>query len=270
MFPTSFARAALAASLALALPFAAQAHRSFLVPSSTVLAPGQNQWVTVDAARGNDLFFFNHNAMPVDGLVITAPDGATVRAAKLERFRYRTVFDWQVDRPGTWRAAVVDDGLRAQWEQDGKPQRWSGAPADFAKAVPAGAAKLSVNAVSARVETFVTMGKPSPLSISGKGLEASYAPHPNDLVVGSTSTVTFTLDGRPAAGLKVVVVPGGARYRDATQQQELLTDEAGRVQVAWRTPGLYWINASQRQPSAVPPAKQRVSSYAATLEVLPE
>lgn len=252
------------------LPLSAQAHRSFLVPSSTVLSPAPNQWISVDAARGNDLFFFNHNAMPVDGLVITAPSGQTVPPAKLERFRYRAVFDWQLTQPGTWRAAVVEEGLRARWEENGKPKRWSGTPADFAKALPAGATKLQVNEVQSRVETFVTMGAPTPLAETGRGLEVRYQPHPNDLIAGQHSTLTLLLDGKPAAGAKITIVRGGARYRNSVAQIEQVTDAQGQFAVRWPTAGLYWLSASQRGDSTMAPAKQRNVSYAATLEVMPD
>ena len=79
---------ALAVAHLLALPLLAQAHRSFLVPSSTVLSPTAHQWVSVDAARGNDLFFFNHNALPLEGLEIISPAGAAVNPAKLERSKF--------------------------------------------------------------------------------------------------------------------------------------------------------------------------------------
>lgn len=36
----------------------AQAHNVWLLPSTTVLS--KSEWITVDAAVSNDLFFFNH------------------------------------------------------------------------------------------------------------------------------------------------------------------------------------------------------------------
>ncbi|MGE0796729.1 MAG: DUF4198 domain-containing protein [Lautropia sp.] len=256
-----------AASLAAAmLPATASAHRSFLVPSSTVLS-GPGQWLTVDAARGNDLFYFNHNAMPVDGLVITAPDGRTVPPAKLERFRYRTVFDVQLTESGTWRTAVVDEGLRAQWQENGQPKRWNGSRSDFAKAVPSGAQKLTVSEVQSRVEVFVTAGKPTPIKPTGRGLEVDYTPHPNDLVAGEASELRFLADGKPAAGLQVKVVPGGNRYRDTTGEMKMTADADGRVSITWPHPGLYWVNAGIRG-TAEPPATRRLVTYAATVEVL--
>ncbi|HSX65264.1 MAG TPA: DUF4198 domain-containing protein, partial [Pseudoxanthomonas sp.] len=60
----------LALTLAAALPFSAMAHKAWLQPSQTVIA-GTNPWITVDAAVSNDLFYFNHVPLRIDGLVIT-------------------------------------------------------------------------------------------------------------------------------------------------------------------------------------------------------
>ncbi len=50
------ARLMIAGALAaLMLPAAAQAHRQWMMPSSTTLS-GSESWVTVDAAVSNDLF----------------------------------------------------------------------------------------------------------------------------------------------------------------------------------------------------------------------
>ena len=267
--PTRPLSKALAITPLLLLPLLAHAHRSFLLPSSTVLSQTANQWVSVDAARGNDLFFFNHNAMPVEGLQIIGPDGANVPPAKLERFRYKAVFEWQLTTPGTWVAAVIDDGLRVRWQENGSTKRWNGSIAAFAKSVPADAEMLSVNEVASRVETFVTMGRLTPIKPTGKGLEARFETHPNDLVAGEPAILTFFQDGQPAPKLKVSVIPGGARYRDNTQQMDLITDEQGRLQIRWPAAGLYWINAATKVAATVPQAKHKTLSYAATLEVLP-
>lgn len=253
----------------LLLPLMAQAHRTFLVPSSTVLSQTANQWVSVDAARGNDLFFFNHNALPLEGLQIISPSGKATDPAKLERFRYKAVFEWQLTEPGTWRAAVVNDGLRVQWQENGQAKRWNGPAAEFALHVPATAEKLSVNQVASRVETFVTMGKPSAVTPTGKGLELRFATHPNDLAASETATLTFLQDGKPAPQLKVSIIAGGARWHESTQQIDGVTDDNGSIQVRWPSAGLYWINASTRVAATVPQAKQKSLTYAATLEVLP-
>ena len=63
---------AFAVSAALLVPFASQAHKAWLLPSATVSTV--DQWITVDGAVSNDLFYFNHVPLRTDGLVITAPD----------------------------------------------------------------------------------------------------------------------------------------------------------------------------------------------------
>ena len=79
----------------------------------------------------------------------------------------------------------------------------------------------------------------------------------------------FLVDGKPAAGLEVEVIPGGRRYREADQAQKLKTDAEGLLTVKWPGAGFYWINASHTddKPSN-PKAGKRRMSYTATLEVL--
>lgn len=262
-------RCASVLGLSLLLLSSAYAHRSFMVPSSTVLTDTGRQWVTIDAARGNDLFFFNHNAMPVDSLHITAPDGSAVVPDKLERLRYRHVFDIQLTQPGTWQVAVVENGLRARWKENGTEKRWNGDRAGYAQAVPAQATDLAVSYVQSRIETFVTVGKPTTPKLSAQGLEARYLPHPNDLYASETSTITFYRNGQPAADLPVTLIAGGTRYRDQANEMRLKTNSDGSIRVTWPQAGLFWINASLREPEAAAPATSGSMSYTATVEVFP-
>ena len=71
----SLRRGALAAASLVALlaaPVAANAHRQWMLPSATVLS-GNNPWITVDAAVSNDLFYFDHNPMRLEGIAVIAP-----------------------------------------------------------------------------------------------------------------------------------------------------------------------------------------------------
>ena len=101
-----------ALALALALPFAAHAHKAWVLPSQTVLS-GNDPWVTVDAAVSNDLFYFNHVPLRLDNAVITAPDGSTVQPQNGATGKFRSVFDVQLQQAGTYRIAVVNAGLFA-------------------------------------------------------------------------------------------------------------------------------------------------------------
>lgn len=257
-----------AAALALCLPFAVQAHDAWILPSSTVLS-GTDSWVTVDASIGNDKFYFNHAPMRLDDLIILAPDGSVAKAENLNRGKLRSSFDLQLKAPGTYRIAVVNDGIFARWKEDGKPKRYFGKLEGMAQAVPANAEGLEVAERLGRVETFVTAGKPSTVKPVGRGLELAPITHPNDLVSGETASFQMLLDGKPVPDLDVMIVPGGSRYRDKVGEIKVSTDKEGKFSVKWPQPGMYWVEgAMEDNKVTVPNAKRRNLSYAGTVEVM--
>ena len=258
------------AALAFCLPFAAEAHRAWMLPSATVLS-GSDPWVTVDAAISNDLFYFEHHPMRLEGLSISAPDGHAVEAENRSTGRYRSTFDVHLTQSGTYKLAIVNSGLFASYKENGEMKRWRGSAASFAKEVPAKAENLQVTQADNRLEVFVTAGNPSQqvLAPTGKGLELAPVTHPNDLFAGEAASFRLLLDGKPAAGVKVSVIPGGIRYRDQLNEMTFTTDADGAFSVTWPAPGMYWLSASHGDDKAtVAPAKQRRASYTATLEVL--
>jgi uncharacterized GH25 family protein len=263
--------AAAAAALVLSLPIAAQAHRAWLLPSATVLS-GKDVWVTVDAAVSNDLFFFEHQPLRLDGLQVSAPDGTAAKAENQATGRYRSTFDVKLDQAGTYKLAVVNAGLFAAWKENGQNKRWRGTPERFAAEVPKDAQELRVTQSQSRMEVFVTSGKPTEtvLKPTGQGLELAPVTHPNDLAVGNEARFRFLLDGQPAAGVKVTLIRGGIRYRDNLEEMTLTTAADGGFAVTWKEPGMYWIEASIRDDkTAIKEAKERRAGYSTTLEVLP-
>lgn len=240
----------LAVALAAALPLGAQAHRAWLLPSSTVLS-GPEPWVTVDAAVSNDLFYFEHQPMRLDGLVITAPDGRAAKPENASTGRYRSTFDLKLEQQGTYRVAVVNDLLMASFKAGGENRRLRGTAESLTRQIPADAQELSVTQNIGRTETYVSVGKPSDTVFkpSGRGIELVPVTHPNDLVVGDAATFRFLQDGKPAAGLAVSVVPGGIRFRSELGEQALTTDAQGEVKVTWKAPGSYWIGVTPPRPA---------------------
>ncbi|QNH16199.1 hypothetical protein HEP74_01324 [Xanthomonas sp. SS] len=262
----------LALAIAAVLPFSALAHKAWLQPSQTVLA-GEKPWITVDAAVSNDLFYFNHVPLRLDNLVITAPDGSVVQPQNPATGKYRSVFDVELAQTGTYRLALVNDGLFANWNENGQRKRWRGNAASFASEVPKGAKDLQVSQSLGRVETFVTNGAPNQTALkpSGRGLELVPVTHPNDLFAGEKATFKLHIDGKPAPGLDVEIVRGGTRYRNAQDELKLTTDAQGSFSVTWPEAGMYWLETtSEDTKTSMPQAKQRRLSYVATLEVLPQ
>ena len=253
------------------LPIASHAHKTWLLPSATVLTV--DQWVTVDAAVSNDLFYFNHVPLRLDTLEITAPDGTRVKPANVGGGKYRNTFDVHLKQNGTYRIAVTNGGLLATYDENSQRKRWRGTPETFAKEVPANATNLQVSESAGRIETFVTAGKPTTtaLKLTNHGLELVPITHPNDLYAEEEATFAFMLDGKPAADLPVTIVPGGTRYRNTQGEIKAKTDADGRFSITWPAPGMYWLEAKlEDDKTSIPQVKRRRVSYVATFEVLPQ
>lgn len=257
---------------AAALPTSALAHKFWLLPSQTVIA-GQSPWITVDAAVSNDLFYFNHVPLRLDNLVITAPDGSRDQARNGATGKYRSVFDVELKQQGTYRIAILNDGLSANWKENGQSKRWRGDAQRFAAEVPQDAAELQVTHSVGRIETFVTNGRPDATALqpTGHGIELVALGHPNDLFAGEEARFRVLVDGQPAPGIEFEITRGGTRYRNAQEEIKTATDGAGEFAVTWPEAGMYWLEAgTEDDKAAVPQASRRRLSYVATLEVLPQ
>jgi uncharacterized GH25 family protein len=271
---TLFRRAAAAAVAlsALAVAPAAQAHRMWMVPSSTVLA-GADAWVTVDAAVSNTLFHPDHVPLRLDAVSVIGPDGAASAPLNGATGKYRSTFDVHMTGAGTYKIVSVNDGLGASYKLDGETKRWRGTQAELAGAIPQGATEVKVTLNQRRLETFVTVGAPTAgaLKPTGRGLELEPVSHPNDLVSGEKAQFKLLLDGKPASGVDVEIVPGAARYRSKAGEIAAKTGADGVFEVTWPEPGMYWVEASVRGGAAPGIAgAERAAGYVATFEVLPE
>ena len=264
---------AIAAGFTLAAP--AQAHRAWLLPSTTVLSD-TTQGVTVDAGMSTDPFNPDHAAMNVDGVKVWAPDGSMGKVENAARGRYRTTFDVMIDKPGTWRIGTSANSLSGTYTLDGEQWRVGGRRGRGGNAVatvddiPAAATDVVLTQTLSRNEFFVTAGEPteSAFAPSNAGLEMAPVTYPTDLVSNEPGRFRFLIDGKPAAGLAITVVPGGQRFRDAAHAQELTTDAEGVVTVSWPVAGFYWLNAgvTDDKPSDDRASRRRMS-YTTTLEV---
>lgn len=270
----------LAAAVTLAtVPALLSAHRMWLLPSATVLS-GTDAWVTIDAAVSNDLFFADHQPLRLDAMKVWQPDGSEGHLQNPSTGRYRSVFDVQLDKPGTWKVGTQTsmaigsfkiDGVEKRVGGRGGPSR-PGQPAPVAVAdIPANATDLKLTEMSSRNEVFLTAGTPTRtvLAPSGKGLEFEPITHPDELVAGETAKFRFLIDGKPAPALKVTVISGGKRYRNDEGARTLTTGSDGVVAVSWPAAGMYWLNAiASDSKTTLPRATERRMSYATTLEVL--
>lgn len=264
----SIQRLVIAAALACGAS-AAMAHNLWIKPSSTVLS--KSDWVTVDAAVSNDMFFFNHRPLMVDNIAITAPDGSAVAAQNMHKGALRSVFDIKPEQPGTYQLALASHNIMGGYKDAaGQPKRLRGTPQEIFAQIPADAQEVRVMESFNRIETFVTVGKPSAIRPSGKGLELVPVTHPNDLVAGEEVVLAFQVDGQPAADVEVVLVRDGKRYRDSLEEQTFKTDSKGQIKLTFAQPGMYWLDADAKDgKTSDARIKERRLAYTATLEVLP-
>jgi hypothetical protein len=249
-------------------PFAAHAHRAWMLPSATVLS-GDDPWISIDAASSNVLFYADHNPMRLDDLVIIAPDGSQAAPQNMLRGRYRSTFDVQLTQAGTYRIANVTRGANARYTVNGEERRWRGQLAELQAALPAGATNVQITETNNRVETFVTRGAPTAIRPTNVGLELIPVTHPSDFVVDEPTRVRLQLDGRPAANVQVTLAPGNQRYRNDTGEFTVTTDAQGVATITWPAAGMWWINASIRDLPSQTPNATRSAAYSGVLEVLP-
>ncbi len=269
----------IAAAALVSLPAMLSAHRMWMLPSGTVFS-GNDAWVTIDAAVSNDLFFADHQPLRLDGVKVWQPDGSEGKLENASTGRYRSVFDIQLDKPGTWKVGTQMNAVMGSFTVDGVEKRVGGRrgpprpdqPAPLTVAdIPANATNVKLTEVLGRNEVFLTAGAPTTtvLTPTGKGLEFAPVTHPDELVAGEAAKFRFLIDGKPAPGLKVTVIPGGKRYRDAEGAMELTTGADGVLSVTWPTAGMYWLNATATDAkSTTPRVTERRMSYVTTLEVM--
>lgn len=268
----------LTAAALLSMPAALSAHRMWLLPSGTVFS-GTDSWVTVDNAVSNDLFFADHQPGRNESIKVWQPDGTPGAIQNGATGRYRAVFDVKLDKPGTWKIGAEMTGFMGSFKANGVEQRIGrrgppqpGAPAPLTiNDIPANATDLKIVETLGRNEIFVTAGEPTTTVFkpTGKGLELDPVTHPDELISGEAARFRFLIDGKPAAGIKVTVIPGGKRYRDAEGAVELTTGNDGMMTFKWPAAGMYWLNATATDArTSNPKATERRMSYATTLEVM--
>ena len=269
----------LAAAALLSIPATLSAHRMWMLPSATVFS-GTDSWATIDAAVSNDLFFADHQPMRLDNVKVWQPDGSEGKLQNGSTGRYRSVFDVELDKPGTWKIGTQMAGVMGSFTADGVDKRIGGRggpprpgmPAPLTVAdIPANATNVKVTEMSSRNEVFLTAGEPTTtvFTPTGKGLEFAPVTHPDELVAGQAAKFRFLIDGKPATGLKVTVIPGGKRYRDAEGAMNLTTGGDGVLTVTWPSAGMYWLNATATDAKTTTPrATERRMSYVTTVEVM--
>lgn len=295
-------RTLLLGTVLLGLASPALAHRQWLLPSATIFS-GSDDYVTVDAAASNDLFFPDHRPSNLAAIKVWAPDGTAGQIENGSAGHVRSTFDVKLDKPGTWKIGTQMSAIMGTYKVDGQERRIGGRPGGGPAGgpgqrrdgpgttaggnvspaspppppitnvadIPANATDVRLTQVMGRNEIFVTAGAPTSTVFqpTNKGLEMVPVTHPAELVAGEEAKFRFLVDGKPASGLKLSVLPGGKRYRDGDGMMEVTAGADGVAAIKWPAPGMYWLNATLSDDKATEPrVTSRRLSYTSTMEVL--
>ncbi|MGV7209201.1 DUF4198 domain-containing protein [Oxalobacteraceae bacterium A2-2] len=235
------------AALALAgLSLSAQAHRPWILPSSTEVE-GKEAWVTFDAAISEGLFDIDHMPLKVDAVTAVGPDGARLPLENVSTGKLRTTFDLKLPKPGTYKISLVQQNVMGSYkDKGGEMRRFRGTEETLAKDVPADATEVRISRTVSRLETFVSTGTPdfAVFKPTGKGLELVPVTHPNELRAGEKVTWRFLLDGKPAANQAFSLIPGGVRYRGTLGEIRKTTDAKGEITFEAPAAGAYLVSSS--------------------------
>ncbi|MFC5548378.1 DUF4198 domain-containing protein [Massilia aerilata] len=267
-----------AIALALAgIACAAQAHRPWMLPTSTFIETEREAWVTIDGAVSEGLFDVDHMPLRMDGLTVTDPDGQTTLAPAATVGKFRSSVDLKLPKDGTYRVTLAATNVMGSYKLNGEMKRFRATEQTADKEIPAGASEVKRTTMVQRQDTFVTLNKPSSGALKplNTGLELVPVTHPTELRAGEKATFRFQLDGKPLANFPFSLIPGGVKYRGTINEVRLTTDARGEATFTLPAPNMYWLSAAYpanapKGPSADGPADARRYSYSATLEILPE
>lgn len=267
----TFLKACTLAAATLLAAGSASAHRAWMLPSSFTLS-GDEQWVTVDGAVSNNLFYPNHNALRLESVAVTAPDGAKIAIENAATGKFRSVFDVKLDRQGTYKISSANAGYSANWKEGEETKRWRGTLEELGTAGIAAKPGVEISRSIRRNETFVTLGTPSTTVFAneGTGLELKPVTHPNDAFAGEEVKFQFLLEGKPVAGVEADVIRGSDRYRNSEDGVTLKSDAKGMISFVPTIAGAYWLESGLESKGTLNGKEITARmGYVMTFEVLP-
>ncbi len=249
---------------------AAQAHRPWMIPNTSLIETDREAWVTIDGAISEGLFENDFVPLKMDGLTVTGPDGHTGPAPAAVTGKHRASVDILLPVDGTYRITLGATNMMGSYKLNGETKRFRGADGP-----PAGATDVKTTTMVQRQDTFVTRNKSSDgaLKATNAGLEMVALTNPTELRAGEKAKFRFQLDGKPLANFPFSLIPGGVKYRGTLNEVRLTTDANGEASFTLPAPNMYWLSAAYpanapRGPGVEQPAKRY--SYSATFEILPE
>jgi len=224
---------------------AAMAHTMNVVPSHYVQSK-TGGFVTVDLFASN-MTFQADKGIAVDAFKVVLPDGTVAKPAAAVQGKRKSIADVALPVAGTYRLEMGGQPrFFTSYSIGGEQKRLMGDKQKAAKELPKDATNIVTTQGRNRALAFITVNAPTDtvLKTSGQGLEFSFDRHPADIVAGEALTVTLTLNGKPAAGLKAELSFDGEVYRNDPARQHLTADANGKISFTPAQSGRYLLEAS--------------------------
>jgi len=232
----------------------ATAHTRWILPSHFTISKEGGEWLTFDVTAANSTFVFDKPANAVGAYVIM-PDGRKERPNFTLTGKRRSVFDFEFVEEGTHKAIIENPLSYSTFFKAGKRdtrKRMRVNKIERESMLPKGARDATTYASFNRVESYITVGKPSTevFELENKHLELKPITHPADIVAQEPVTMQFFFNGKVQADVKVLVEREGAIYRNEKQELQLKTDEKGFVTFTPEQAGRYLLVATHEEALA--------------------
>ncbi len=239
-------KAALATLMTLGASSVANAHPMWLLPHEYNLSGEKAEWITVDASASHTIFSPD-KALGLDRLSIYTPEGGKQRLGSYYKGQRRSVFDLEIDQPGTWKLELARPTVYFTFytNKRGATKRIFADKQAAASQLPDGAQDVVTKQFNVSAVSYITWQAPDKkvLELTGKGLELAGPTHPSDVVAGDEVSFQFFVDGKPAEGVEVELTPNSTKYRNDRMMQKLKTDSNGMLTFTPEIVGPWYLAA---------------------------
>lgn len=240
---------AVACSMIAGLAFStiANAHTRWVLPSQFTISKEGGDWLTFDVTAANSTFVFDKPAS-AETAQVTLPDGVKERPNFVLKGKRRSVFDFEFTEQGTYKVAINSTPSYFTRFKAGKrdtTKRMRANKIERATRLPKKARDVETMVMFTRVESYITVGKPSEkaFELEGKYLELKPITHPADIVAQEPVRLQFYFNGQAQAGVKVTIVRDGVAYRNQQEQIEVVSDTQGFITFTPEISGRYLLVA---------------------------
>lgn len=224
---------------------AAQAHNRWILPSHFNVSAESDAWVMLDVTASNETFNVD-KPMGAEKVKVIAPDGKQVFQGASFRGHRKSVVDVHLTQSGTYQFLLTSEPFYMTYYDDsGEGKRFAADKQQRHELLPKGASQVKTAAYSSKVMSYATLNEPSEqFVLSQKGLELVPVTHPSDIAEKEPVKFKFLLDGQPQAGVKIVVIKDGVRYRNEPNPLTTQTDSKGVTEFTLNEAGRYLLMAS--------------------------